>query len=281
MIKYTIAQFNNEFPDDDSCLDYIRDLMYPNGIRCRKCRMLRPHHRIRGRKAYSCANCGTHTYPLAGTIFEKSRTPLKLWLYAIYLMASTRCGISAKQLERELGVAYKTAHRMFKQIRKLMSENLPPFTGTVEIDETWHGGEIRGKGQGYVANKTMLMGAVERGGSVTTSTAKTLTRRKLREFLRAYVSDDAEAIYTDEHPVYGDLATAGRRHESVRHKREEWVRGDVHTNTIEGFWSTLKRGIDGVYHSVSPDYLQNYLDEYGFRYNRRHDKAPMFGSLTA
>ena len=131
------------------------------------------------------------------------------------------------------------------------------------------------------SGKTMLMGAVERGGSVTTSTAKTLTRRKLREFLRAYVSDDAEAIYTDEHPVYGDLATAGRRHESVRHKREEWVRGDVHTNTIEGFWSTLKRGIDGVYHSVSPDYLQNYLDEYGFRYNRRHDKAPMFGSLTA
>ena len=120
--KYTINDFNRDFPDDDACFEAIAEMLYPNGMNCRTCERIRPHSRITGRRAYACAHCGTHVYPLAGTIFAKSTTPLKSWFYAMYLMGSTRCGISAKQLERELGVTYKTAWRMFTQIRKLMDE---------------------------------------------------------------------------------------------------------------------------------------------------------------
>lgn len=143
--RFTIADFNRQFPDEDACLQHIVDMVYPEGIYCRseKCGgQIRPHHKLTNRKAYSCDYCGTHVYPLAGTIFEKSTTPLKSWFYAMYIMASTRCGISAKQLERELGVTYKTAWRIFTQIRKLMAEDNGPLSGEVEIDETWHGGKL-------------------------------------------------------------------------------------------------------------------------------------------
>jgi len=129
MDKYTIRHFNADFPDD-VCLESLAKQIhptYPDGIHCRTCEEIRKHHRLTNRKAYSCDHCGTHVYPLAGTIFEKSSTPLKSWFYAMYLMASTRCGISAKQLERELGVTYKTAWRMFKQIRGLFGEEIEPW----------------------------------------------------------------------------------------------------------------------------------------------------------
>src|SRR5687768_3280139 len=143
MQKYTIRNFNSDFPDDDACLDSILHMLYPEGVFCRTCNEDRPHHKLTARKAYSCDYCGTHVYPLAGTIFEKSSTSLKSWFYAMYLMASTRCGISAKQLERELGVTYKTAWRMFTQIRKLFDEDGGPLQGIVEVDETWHGGKVK------------------------------------------------------------------------------------------------------------------------------------------
>lgn len=130
MEKFTIAKFNEMFPNEDDCLEYIKDLVYPEGITCRSCAMVRPHAKLTNRKAYSCAHCGTHVYPLAGTIFEKSSTPLKSWLYAMYLMASTRCGISAKQLERELGVTYKTAWRMFTQIPDVPHAGRPDDEGS-------------------------------------------------------------------------------------------------------------------------------------------------------
>ena len=123
MKKYNVRDFNKDFPDDDCCLDSIINMLYPEGVYCRTCDEVRPHYRLANRKAYSCSYCGTHVYPLAGTIFEKSSTPLKSWFYAMYLVASTRCAISAKQLERELSVTYKTAWRMFTQIRKLFDED--------------------------------------------------------------------------------------------------------------------------------------------------------------
>ena len=139
--KFTIHQFNEMFPDDDACLEVLKGLIYPEGVECRACNEVRPHHRLTARKAYSCDYCGTHVYPLAGTIFEKSTTPLKSWFYAMHLIASTRCGISAKQLERELGVTYKTAWRMFNQIRKLMADDTGMLGGKVEMDETYVGGK--------------------------------------------------------------------------------------------------------------------------------------------
>ena len=140
------------FPDEGSCLDLVVSILYPVGIYCRKCQEIIKHHRLSDRKAYSCQECRTQVYPLAGTIFAKSSTPLKSWFYAMYLMASTRTGISAKQLERELGVTYKTALRMFRQIRELMNEGNGPLFGEVEVDETYVGGKRPGKRGRYVSS---------------------------------------------------------------------------------------------------------------------------------
>src|SRR3989337_419168 len=135
-LRYTVKDFNLEFPDYDSCLEYVKEQRWPDGItNCQKCKQDRKHHRVSGRTAYACGFCGTHIYPLAGTIFEKSTTSLRHWFYAMYLMGSTRCGISAKQIQRETGVTYKTAWRMFRQIRKLMAEDIRLEGSSVEVDE--------------------------------------------------------------------------------------------------------------------------------------------------
>jgi transposase len=131
MKPYTISDFQQQFPDDASCLDWLKSYLYPNGIECKVCQRVTKHHRVASRPSYSCDQCGHHVHPMAETIYHKSPTPLRLWFYAIYLMASTRCGISAKQLQRELGVTYKTAWRMFKQIRTMMLNTpIPPLSGT-------------------------------------------------------------------------------------------------------------------------------------------------------
>jgi len=145
MKKYTTKDFEKQFPDDNACLEFIKNARWPKGIFCEKCQRVTKHHRITDRKVYSCDFCGTQVSPTAGTIFHKSPTPLKSWFYAIFLMASTRCGISAKQLERELGVTYKTAWRMFSQIRSLMAEDINPLNGFIDIDDTYIGGKSHGK----------------------------------------------------------------------------------------------------------------------------------------
>jgi len=191
MERFTIAQFNETFPDDDACVEFVAATFYPTwpDVECRKCEVVTRHHRLKARKAYTCQRCGTHVYPLAGTIFEKSSTPMKSWFYAMYLVSQTRGGISAKQLERELGVTYKTAWRMFKQIRSLLDDNDGPLTGTVEVDETWHGGKRyfpgrpghTGQRPGYnsLENKTPIVGAVERGGRVRAKVVENVRKSTL------------------------------------------------------------------------------------------------------
>ncbi|MFA7249544.1 MAG: hypothetical protein WC273_07895 [Dehalococcoidia bacterium] len=155
MKRYTIHNFNTDFPDGEACLRSVAESVYPTlasdgTIPCRSTTCggeFTRHYRLTARKAYTCEKCGTHVYPLAGTIFEKSSTSLKSWFYAMYLMSTTRAGISAKQLERELGVTYKTAWRIFKQIRSLLDDHDGPLTGTVEVDETWHAPEERDPGR--------------------------------------------------------------------------------------------------------------------------------------
>lgn len=275
MKRYTIKDFNRDFPDDDSCLDFIVGLIYPDGIPCRACEEIRKHHRLRGRKAYSCDYCGTHVYPLAGTIFEKSRTSLKSWFYAMYLMASTRCGISAKQLERELGVTYKTAWRMFKQIRSLYGEEIEPLGGEVEADETYVGGKQRGRSgrPGKDSNKTPVVGVVQRKGKVVALVTKDASKASIDPIIKEYVLP-ASIVYTDEWKAYDGLK--GYEHHRIPHAQKIYVIGNVHTNTMEGFWSLLKRGISGVYHSVSDKHLQDYVNEYTFRYNHRDDTQAMY-----
>lgn len=166
MKHYTIKDFNKQFPDDPACLEWIKMQKFPDGIFCKKCQKTTKHHRIKARPAYACDFCGTHVYPMAGTILEHSSTSLRLWFHAMFLMGSTRCGISAKQLEREIGVTYKTAWRMFKQIRLMLDEDVMSLLSEVEVDETYIGGRRHGKRGRGAEGKSKVFGMVQRKGNV-------------------------------------------------------------------------------------------------------------------
>ena len=290
-LRYSVNDFNNEFPNDAACLEYIAAARYPGGVtHCLQCKQDRKHHRVGNRTAYACDHCGHHAYPLKGTIFEKSATSLRLWFYAAYLMGSTRCGISAKQIQRETGVTYKTAWRMFNRIRSLLSEGDLQLEGpTVEIDETYMGGRRKGsRGRPMRGDKvkTPVVAIVQRKGKVIAKALPDVTSGSILPMIRDHVVPGS-VIYTDEYVVYQgitamrqpDGSPAGFWHGTVNHSQAEYVRGKVHTNSVEGFWMLVKTGIRGVYHSVSTKHLQSYLNEYAFRFNRRHMGNQQFRSI--
>ena len=275
MKKYTTRDLNTEFPTSDACLEWIKDHRWPDGIHCVKCDKVTKHHKVIGRRCYECDYCGHQVYPTANTIFHKSSTPLKIWFEAIYRMASTRCGISAKQIEREMGVTYKTAWRMFRQIRSLLGEDIEKLGDEVEVDETYIGGKRKGKRGRGATGKSKVVGAAQRNGKVVAKVIPDVKRHTLVPFVTHRVARNA-ALYTDEFPSYDYMAGFGYDHKRIKHRLKVYVSGNIHTNTIEGFWSLVKRGITGVYHSVSPQYLQSYVNEYAFRYNYRKAETPMF-----
>jgi len=282
--QMTFSEFMRAFPTNDACLEYLKERFYPDGTKCPKCGKVSRFHRITGRSAYSCQYCRHQVYPTAGTIFHKSSTSLQLWFWAIYLMSSTRCGISAKQLGREIGVTYKTAWRMFNLIRSLLQEDVDPLSGRVEIDETYVGGKRRGKGLGQRGGPgawdhlTPVFAGVERGGKVFAQVVPNARALTLMPIIKQRVIP-ASMVYTDEYRVYDRLSKHGYKHERVNHLQRVWVAGDATTNQIEGFFGLLKNGIRGVYHSVSRKHLQGYLNEYAFRYNRRDGGEPMFWAI--
>lgn len=279
MQKYTVKDFRKQFPNDDVCLEWLKNFLYPDGIFCKKCDAITPHFRVSSRKSYSCQTCGHHVHPTAGTIYHKSTTPLTDWFYAVYLMASTRCGISAKQIERELGVTYKTAWRMFHQIRSMLDESDKKLGGRVEVDETFIGGKAKGIGSGNKGKKVTVVGAVERGGSVVTQIVPNRQAEHLIPFVQKTI-EPRSVVFTDELTSYWSLQQRHYDHRTVNHRAKVWVIGDAHTNSIEGFWSLLKGGLRGVYKGrTTRKYLQNYANEFAFRYNRRHDVTPMFISF--
>jgi len=288
---YSLIEFMREFPDDVACLDRLwRERYAPDGhhAHCTRCDRERKFHRTTTRASYTCDTCGLHVHPMKGTIFEKSTTSLQMWFYAIYLVASTRCGISAKQLERELGVTYKTAHRMMKKIRtELMNDqDDEPLSGDVEIDETSWGGKprkarklTRAEAAAFREAKPTILGMVERGGRVRLRVIESRRGPALSREVRASVNPSS-LIFTDDWQAYKQLKRDYLDHRVINHSAGHYVDGDIHTNTIEGFFGNLKTGMRGAYKHVSLRYLQSYLDEYAFRYNHRHDGG-MFDALLA
>jgi len=278
MKRYSTKDFERDFPDDNACLEWLFKARWPDGVKCVKCDKGTNHYRIQGRPCYSCEFCGNHIYPMAGTIFQDTKFDhLKLWFRAIAIMAVTRCGISSRQLSRDLGVGVKTGYRMWKQIRSILSDGQEiKFLGKVEIDETYIGGKSHGKRGRGSENKSVVLGMVERKGKVRAFVVPDVKAKALIPHIEANVIKCAD-IYTDDLLSYQPLTKLGFKHQTVAHSKKVYVTGkDIHTNNIEGFWSQLKRSIDGTYHHVTPEHLQEYVDEYSFRYNHRNDEEPMF-----
>jgi transposase-like protein len=291
---YSVTEFLREFPDDAACLEHLWRTRYsPDGehAHCPRCDCERAFKRYatkQQRQSWTCTACGHHVHPTAGTIFHRSSTSLRLWFHAMYLMTSTRCGISAKQLERELGVHYKTAWRMFNKIRnELMKDDelALPLTGKVEVDETFWGGKPRNKLKGmreaarFREAKTTVLGMVERGGRVRVRVIAARRGGPLSGAVRANVNPES-IIFTDDWMAYKPLGREYAGHSVINHSAGVYVRGDVHTNTIEGFFGNLKTGMRGAYKQVSQKWLQSYLDEYAWRYNERfRGGRSMFHSL--
>jgi len=265
-MRYTFKDFKAEYPNDKACLLAVLENRYSNT--CPRCGVIGvKFHPITGRKGFVCSECDRHIYPLADTIFRKSETSLWNWFYAIFQFSVSKNGVSAKELERTLGVTYKTAWRMCKQIRLLMEQDSDKLTGEVEMDETYAPSRKHPRALGY-SKKQVIFGAVERGGRVSTHHVRSAGVRVLMPIIEDRVVVKAD-VFSDEAGVYKTLGKRGYTHTTVNHSRLEYVRGNAHTNTIEGYWSQLKRSIDGTYHSVSPKYLQSYLNEFAFRYNFR------------
>lgn len=259
-----------QFGTDDKCRHYLEDLRWPDGPECPRCES-KNAARIESRKQWECGECGYQYSVTAGTVFHDSHLPLWKWFLAIYLVTESKKGISAKQMQRILGTkSYKTAWHLLHRIRSAMDgdDREQLLVGIVEADETWVGGKVRGQGQGQ-KQRQMIMGAVQRDGSVRLRVGRAPDRVTLHGFLNDVVADDAEAIFTDSWKAYEGIADHNTRHETVNHYREEWVRGNVHTQTIENVWSLFKRSIIGSYHQLSVKHLPAYLDELEWRYNNR------------
>lgn len=279
MQNYTLAEFNEQFPDQRACLDYMFKQRWPNGGTCPDCGKKDCFYPVSERRSYSCSWCGHQLYPTAGTIFHKSSTSLKSWFFAIFLMSTSRNGVAAAEIERQVGVTYKTAWRMCHEIRKLMADGPSKLRGVVEADETYVGGKRKGKRGRGAAGKTPVVGLAERGGDVQAKVVPAVTTAQTFGNLARSV-EKGSTIYTDELAVYNYTKAFGFKHGVVNHGQKQYVLGPIHTNTIEGFWSQLKRSLDGTHHHVSGKHLQKYVDEFVFRYNRRFASASMFSLMT-
>jgi transposase len=290
---YSLTEFMADFPDDETCLRWLWNTRFNLGDdmadceRCGDTRLFRRYTAKQQRQDWTCTACGLHVHPTAGTIFHKSSTSLQLWFYAMYLMTSTRCGISAKQLERELGVTYKTAWRMFNLIRNELMEQDPDqiLGGEVEMDETYVGGKPRASVKAKWAKhesklpaairwardkKVPVFGIVERNseagaGKVLAQVMPKKMRYEVEEVMDRQVKAGT-VVYTDDSRIYGWMNDSEWEWRKIQHSRGAYVReGTIHTQQIEGFWSLLKRGLSGTHHAVSPKWLQGYVNEYVWR----------------
>jgi transposase len=279
----TVTQFLRLFPDDDSCLAHLFEVRYGSHPVCPKCGQIDTFHKLAKMPAYTC-NCGHHIHPMVETPFHRSRTPLQKWFFAMFLFTTTRNGVAAKEIQRQMGVTYKTAWRMAKLIRIYMGwvDGDAPLGGSggaiVEADELFVGGKSRMAQK--MDNKTIVFGITERGGDVITrvvpNRGEFATSPIIQEFVRP-----GSKISTDDWNGYQNLVNEGYTHGTVNHSAKEYVRGEWHTNTIEAFWSMVRRTIEGTHIWVSPKHLPKYLGEIEYRWNLRKRPDLMFPLLLA
>ena len=269
MKQMDLMQSMERFHSDDKCREVLEELRWPNGVKCPRCDGEKHAHDTK-RGVYDCYSCGYQFSVLAGTMFHDTKLPLRKWFIAVMLMVEAKQGMSANQLKRVLGVSYKTAWYLSHRIRAAIQEAYPyKLRGIVEIDETFTGGKTEGKGRGYKGNKAVVVGATQRGGKIILKVVPDRTRVTLHEFVGDAVDDEAEAVHTDDWARYDGIGDDNTRHETVNHSIGEYVRGDVHTDSVENIWSLLKRSIIGSYHKVSVKHLDAYLDELEWRFNNR------------
>lgn len=271
----TLREFQDRFLTEDSCLEHLMRNRFGDRPECCGCGREANFYRIKDRRSYSCEHCGFQVYPTAGTLFDRTRTPLRDWFFVMFQFCASRNGVAAKEIERQLGVTYKTAWRMCHMIREHMGQidGNDPIGGmgeTVEIDETYVGGVRTGGKRGRGApGKTLVLGMLERDGDVVTKVVPNVRSATLKPDINASVLPGT-TINTDELKSYNGLAARGYVHATVNHGAGQYVSPTGATvNGLEGFWAALKRGINGTHIHVSPRHLPKYLAEFEYRYNMR------------
>lgn len=285
--KYGIHDLRRDFKTDVQCLEFIFDALHSRDCSCGGEYRLIFRKNKKGEskptRQYQCSKCRYQIAPTAGTIFHKSDTPLTSWFHALFIFSNAKSGISAKEMERQLNVTYKTAWRILNLIRKSLSQDDEKLKGTIEMDEATFGGKGKAgrdnKGLSEVmAKKSTIIGAVERKGRIKAEVSISRGARVLGAFIDKNISQEDTRLMTDDYSGYMNVAK-GYNHQTVNHSKKEWARGDVHTNTIESFWSHIKRSIRGTHKVVSKKHLQSYLDGFVFLYDNRHNDNERFSSL--
>lgn len=277
----TVTQFFDLFPDDDACLAHLLKVRYGDDPACPKCGQVGTFHKLAKMPAYTC-NCGHHVHPMVDTPFHRTRTPLQKWFFAMFLFTTTRNGVAAKEIQRQMGVTYKTAWRMARLIREYMGYvdgDAPlggPGGGIVEADKAFIGGKDK---EGH-DDKTVVLGMLERGGEVVTRIVPDRRLLSVVPVIKDFVRHGSR-MATDSANAFKDLHLEGYRHEMVNHGAKEWVRGETHTNNIEAFWRMVKRTIEGTHIWVSPKHLPKYLGEIEYRWNLRKQEHLMMPLLLA
>ena len=268
----TMGDLMLRFRCEDACRDYLEALRWPEGVRCPRCDCGKVG-RIPTRNQYECAECRYHFSVTAGTKIHDSHLPLWKWFLVTFLMIHAKKGISAKQLQRMVGGSYKTAWHLCHRIRdamRVVNDNQDKLSGIVEIDETWIGGKNIGMGKSNrTLGKEIVIGAVERGGRVRLGVIPNFGKKTMHNWIRRVTADETRAYFTDEHASYKGIADHNTEHWTVTHSKKIWAVGQVHTQTIEGVFSLLKRSILGSYHKLSAKHLPAYLEETAFKYNNR------------
>jgi transposase-like protein len=263
------------FPDDDACRAMLESLRWPNGIACPRCGSVAIWE-VATRHQHQCKDCNYQFSVTTGTILNDSHLPLRKWFLATYLIVEAKKSISSRQLGRTLNVARKTEWYLSHRIREAMTQAMAkdgPLTGVVEVDEMYVGGRVRGQGRGTHADKkAIVVGATSRSGGTRYKVVPDNRRTTLHAFIRENIADDAPAIYTDEWNAYLGIGDEDTTHETVNHRAKEWVRGPVHTQTIEGTWSLFNRALIGSWHQVQRKHLPAYLEEMRWRAQNRENK---------